>query len=331
MTLKDYILDKLDQASIFARYLNISESDIKDCVIYKSKIKSPFRDDPDPSLSFKYFKEKLVCRDFGDIYYSGDIFEIVAKLLDKDVRNAEDFIFVCKHIINTDAHGFKAKPKDKTNLIEDPTKITIISRNFNGRDFKFFWKCFIDREIVIKNYIPVKTYSINDISSRYYSSAEDPCYAYVNNPNCYKLYFPFRGKNEKRFISNNKIPIELLNTLRVTNYKILIKANKDKLLMEYVCSLLNITDIQFLAVSSESARLKPDIVALLKKYTRKGIYTMFDLDKCGFESAFLYKHEYGFENIFMGDDSSLKDPTDLVSSIKLEQFLKLFLNIYNTF
>jgi hypothetical protein len=58
---------------------------------------------------------------------------------------------------------------------------------------------------------------------------------------------------------------------------------------------------------------------------------MFDLDKCGIESSVYYKNKHGFSNIFLGDNHSTKDPTDLINAIKLTPFLKRFFNIYKTF
>ena len=331
MTLKDHILTTISQVYIFSRYLDISESDIQECITYKMKVKSPFRDDPVPSMSFKYYGNKLICRDFGDIYYSGDVFEIVGKIIGKDWKDSNEFIDICKDIIDSTSIKKPDKIVSKADSIESPTKIEIIDRHFVNKDFKYFNSFFINRNIVKKAYIPVKTYFINDFRSNYYYSTSDPCYAYVNNPGSYKLYFPFRLKSQKRFISNNKVPIELITSIRVTDYTILIKAYKDKLLMDYVCTLLGITNIQFIPVSSESARLPQDIIDFLRRFTRKKIFTMFDIDRCGVESSILYREEYGFGNIFLGEDYTTKDPTDLINSIKLGNFLKKFDNIYKTF
>jgi hypothetical protein len=159
----------------------------------------------------------------------------------------------------------------------------------------------------------------------------DPCYAYINNYNCMKLVFPLRDKKQTRFITNNKIPIELLNTLKVVNYTILIKAYKDKLLMEYVCELLGIRDVQFIPVSAESVRLDIEMVNFLRGYTLKRLFTLFDRDKCGFESSKFYKDTYDFGNIFMGEEFNKKDPTDLAKETSIEIVTNIFKKIYECF
>lgn len=335
MTLKDYILNNIGQVEIFSEYLGVSEDDIRFSITHKAKIKSPFHRDSDPSLSFRYYGSKLICRDFSNIEYSGDIFEIVGKCLHKDCTDKKQFVEICKDIIDTSISGRYTKHMpiriDETESIAEPTTIEIISRHLNVKDFRYYYQYFIPNEVVKNSYIPVRTYSINGIASKYYHSAGDPCYAYVNNPSCLKLYFPLRKKNEKRFISNNRFPVELISSLSKKDYTVLIKAYKDKLLMDYVCELLSIDNIQFLPVASESARLPEDVIGLLKRHTNKRLFTMFDIDKCGIDSSFYYRTKHGFGNIFLADSHSTKDPTDLIRSIKLDPFLKRFFNIYKTF
>ena len=130
MTLKDYIINNIDSVEIFSEYLGISEDDIKMSINFKCKIKSPFHRDSDPSLSFRYYGSKLICRDFGSIEYSGDVFQIVAKCLNKDCSNPKDFVYVCKNIIDTMSekkYGSKPFKKVDLNLISEPSDISIIN------------------------------------------------------------------------------------------------------------------------------------------------------------------------------------------------------------
>jgi hypothetical protein len=58
---------------------------------------------------------------------------------------------------------------------------------------------------------------------------------------------------------------------------------------------------------------------------------MFDIDKCGIESAQYYKDNYDMDNILIGRDYTTKDPTDLIKKIKLKPFLKMFKELYECF
>ena len=325
-SLKDFILDDLNQISIFSKYFDITESDIQHSITFKMKLSNPLRTDPNPSLVFKSYSDKIIARDYGDPNYCGDIFEIVGFIINKNCGDSKDFIDICKHIIN---NGTVSKPKiDKTDKITEPTVIEYIDREFNSNDFRYFAQYCIPKDIVVDKYICIKSYSINTIFSNYLYKPADPCYLYINNPNTVKLYFPLRPKTKKRFITNNKIPIELINTLTRKDFTVLIKAYKDKVMMDYVCSLLDITNINFIPVASESARLDISIVTLLRNYTNKDIFTMFDIDRCGLESSIYYKENYGFKNIFISSDYIDKDPSDLMRNVKLPKFIKLFKTIY---
>lgn len=329
MTLKDYIFKNLSQVSIFAKYLNLNESDIQDSINFKNhKIKSPLRRDSDNSLSFRYYGDRLICRDFGNVEWSGDIFDIVGKVINKNSRNSNEFIEICKHIINNVNITNSVKITQNKDNTDDPVKIEIRSRNFSTKDMRYFWQFFIPNQSILDNYICVNSFSINGYKSNYMYSSDDPCYAYINNPGCYKLYFPFRKKNEIRFISNNKCPIELLDKIVKKDHTILIKAFKDKQLMDHVCRILDINNTQFIPLASESARLDNTLVSYLRSKTNKQIHTMLDLDACGIDSGMFYNREYGFNNIVIGEDKSTKDPTDLARKIKLEKFVERFYNIY---
>lgn len=332
-TLKTYILEEMDQISIYSKYMNILENEIQDSINSKINVKSPYREDPNHSVSFRYYGNKLICTDFGDVDFRGDVFEIVGIILSKNSRDAKEFIEICEHIINhTGVITRKSKILDQTNLISDPTQIDFISRMFNTRDFKHFWQYGIKSDIVKEAYIPVKRYSINGFESLYRYEYSDPCYAYSNNPDTIKLSFPFRKqKNDVRFITNNKIPLELITTLRRCRFTILIKAYKDKLLMDDICNELNITDTQFIPVASETTRLPKNILSLLKMYTTTKLFTLFDLDKCGMQSAMFYKKEYGMDNIIIGTDYTTKDPTDFVKKFDRKPLIKLFKELYECF
>lgn len=325
-SLKDFIIDDLNQISIFSKYFDITESDIQHSISFKIKLSNPLRNDPNPSLIFKSYSDKIIARDYGDPNYCGDIFEVIGYIINKDCRDSKDFIDICKHIINNGV--ITKKQIDKTDKITNPTIITHIPRDMNNNDFRYFSQYCLPKEVILNSYIAVKSYHINGIPSNYLYKPADPCYLYKNNPNSVKLYFPLRPKTKKRFITNNKIPIELINTLTKKDFTVLIKGYKDKIMMDYVCMLLNIHNINFIPVASESARLDDSIIALLRNYTIKDIFTMFDTDRCGLESSIYYKENYGFKNIFINDGQVDKDPSDFMRTIKIIKFTKLFKIIY---
>ena len=64
---KDYILNTLDQVHIYSVFLNVPETEINNCICLRNyKISNPLRYDPNPSVSFKWYGNKLIFRDFAD-------------------------------------------------------------------------------------------------------------------------------------------------------------------------------------------------------------------------------------------------------------------------
>lgn len=325
--MKEYILS-LDQIKLFSILLNISEDDINDSIRYKVKLNSPFHTDKDPSLSFKFFGSRLICNDFGS-HVRGDIFDVTGYVLNLNSRDKEDFRSICSHIINvldnSKTSAFSKVIEDDTPTEVSITTIDFIPRSFDLNDYKFFYNYFIPIEIVDISYIAVKRYFINDRLSKYRHCKEDPCYAYYNNPNSVKLYFPFRDKKMKRFISNNRIPLELIHKLVVKDYTILIKGYKDKTLMDYICLYLKIDNIQFIPLASETAILDDILVKFINSKTLKRVFTMFDIDKTGIESSRYYEEHYGYTPLVLS--TVAKDPTDVITKVKFQKFIHLFQNL----
>ena len=97
---KDYILNTLDQVHIYSVFLNVPETEINNCICLRNyKISNPLRYDPNPSVSFKWYGNKLIFRDFADYRYRGDVFEIVGLVLKKNCTNNKDFVEICSNII----------------------------------------------------------------------------------------------------------------------------------------------------------------------------------------------------------------------------------------
>lgn len=326
--MKEYILG-LDQIKLFSVLLDIPEDDIRDSINYKLRLNSPFHVDKDPSLLFKFYGSRLICTDFG-YNVRGDIFDITGYIMNLNSRDT-DFRDICKYIIdNLDKDSstcFIRKIEDDTPDQITITAIDVIHGAFDEYDYRFFYNYFIPRNIVDAAYIPVKRYYINDRLSNYKSCRSDPCYAYLNNPNSIKLYFPLRTKASKltRFISNNRIPIELIHTIVPKDFTILIKGYKDKLLMDYVCNYLNITNIQFIPIASETAVLDNTIVNFINSKTLVKTFTMFDIDTTGLSSSKFYEDSYDFKPLIIS--TIAKDPTDVITKVKFEQFVKLFIQL----
>lgn len=327
--LKQYILDKIDQSEIFAKYLGIDKSEIHYCIINTNeKIKNPLRDDSDPSLGFKWYGDKLIARDFADKKYRGDIFQIVGIVLDKNCNNPSDFVDICSDIID----NCTGENRNKSRVIKVEHKIhkkehldiEFISRRFNKSDYKFYENQGITEEYVDAYIRCADSYFLNGWKAPYKYKTADPCYVYDVNPNCLKLYFPYRGKRDTRFITNNRIPIECIDEITQNDYLFITKAFKEKILFHRMMNHYNLKNINVIPLASESAVLTDDIYNLLKSRTNIKIFSILDTDKAGIESMLSMENQFNIEPIFFTQGYNAKDPTDMVKETNYKTVLNRF-------
>lgn len=333
MQLKEFILDTIDQTLIYSKYLGIPQQEIRwNINSPNDKISNPLRNDKHPSLSFKYYGDKLICKDFGDFRFRGDVFEIVGYILGKNCKNSDDFVYICNHIIlkclgDIDLAIQNKETEDKL-INSKALDIEIDVRKPNKLDY-LYWSTFgIKGDNINDKLFVVDRYRLNRWQSPYRYSGSDPCYAYIVNPNRYKLYFPYRGKRNTKFITNNRCPIECLHELRVINYICLIKGYKDKILLEQICKELNVNDILFLPAASETIVLPQDIYKVIISHSKSGkLFTMFDTDATGVRSAQALQERYNTIPIYFTNNYKSKDPSDMVKDYGYNKVIIQFKNV----
>lgn len=329
MNKKDFIIDNIDQREIYHIYLGIDIEDINVCLSNnKYKISNPLRVDKHPSVSFKYYGQKLILRDFADTRFRGDVFEIVGYILNKNCRNPIDFQDICDDIIDKCQRHIKRvetiKLEEQKIIERKQLIIDIDARPMNVSDIKYFSKQGLLKDTIEEFIIPVGSYYLNGWQAPYRYRCNDPCYAYYIGRNKFKLYFPYRSKNDIKFITNNRFPIECINKLTYKDYIILTKAYKDNCLIIQFLRQLNIQNIQALPISGETVRLNKDIIDLLRKRNSKGIITLFDNDRTGIEATQYYEQEYKTIPWYFTIEHGGKDPTGMVEKCGYKTTLNRF-------
>ena len=94
---KQYVLSKVSQVTIFATYLNLSNTTVQNCIDNGELIVSPLREDVHPTCGFAYDRKgKLKFRDFAG-YFWGDCFDLVALVM-SNIYKKEYGVFL--HIPN---------------------------------------------------------------------------------------------------------------------------------------------------------------------------------------------------------------------------------------
>lgn len=329
------LVETINPIKVFSVFLDVSEADIQASITTGVKIINNHRGERDASMSFKYFGDKLICRDFGDTRYSGDVYQIAGFILGKNCRDGKQFIEICKAIYEK-VHSEKTRNssptdsqiiKSSNNLI---TSISTVDRELSKLDFDNFSKFGIFRKTIERNITPVRRFSVNDIFTSYANSHSDPCYKYHSNLSFIKLYFPNRNKHSEspRFITNNTLPIEDLATMIKSEIIIICKSIKDKLLLNQLLEQFEIprTSIQIITASSEISILDERIVKIIGMRSQN-VFVMFDADSAGLKAMKCLQELYGYIPLLFSTDA--KDPTDYCRANGYSKTVKTFEMILN--
>ena len=331
--LKDYIESLLDEVFIFSYYLKLDKNIIEDCVINSKKIKNPLRLDKHPSASFKVTRNnKLIMTDYAKPEYAGDIYAVVGITLGLNCNNNTDFITICETIINDLIKDKKIlntyKPtKINKQYIEDNNKeikntyITVQYERWNNINFTYWFNhirpnkelgVLLLKELQYHDIYPIEKFWLNDnIRATKIIKPNEPIYAYLLNTvdsiRYYKIYMP---NSKRKFITNSNFRINYLNKANKTKYGIIVKSIKDLIFLKVFTKYLNINDIDFISISSETINLTTDEYNKIKNKF-DFIFTFYDWDKAGVLNAYKLYSQFQIKAIFItkNDFNPLKEMT----------------------
>lgn len=352
---KQYILNKVSQVTIFATYLNLSNSIIQQCIDNRTLIVSPLREDIHPTCGFMYDNRgKLKFKDFAG-YFWGDCFDLVALVMSNiykkeyDISKKEDFVKVLKHITFTFKDIFYGKEKDITlineinnSIVELKNKkniIELVIRSWNTNDKEYWNRIGVDLHTLNLNFVyPVDQYYINrkiNPEPKYHYKDSDPCYAYFlgqdkHGINNIKLYFPFRTKTTTRFITNCN-HLEGIYNLDKNNYDIIVitKSTKDRLAIrcwwEANQFLYGGVSIGLINIPHETYKLRQNEYDwLTSKLSATGrIISLMDNDRTGKIEAKYLKDNYRIIPILIPKLYKCKDFAELVQKTPNDEIISL--------
>lgn len=349
--LKTYILNNVDEAEIFAYYLDVPITEIYKCINNHSyRVLNNIRGEENPSFGLQYYRIngiiKLYGKDFGNPSYTGDCFHITGMRLGLNCNASLDFVNICKHIIkhliNNDYTRIVSKPsskKEKHTKSEPITSIQVIKRDFNKEDIKYWAQYGIKPETLKEEKIfAIERFYINHELQDYFYEVTNPAYAYYlgNNPDVlWEIYRPHELKYLK-FRTNNRSDIKELYTIRPNKNLILTKSKKDKVLIKQILKDLNISNTDVL-YTSESNRLKQHTRNLIKE-NYNNVFVNFDLDSTGIQSMKYFNKEYHYKIFPFTNDKMIKsisdhpkDITDFCKRFGYDLTTKVFSYLYNKY
>lgn len=362
---KQFILGKVSQVTIMATYLSIPITIIENCIKTGELICNPLRTDVHPTAGFRYNnKNKLKFKDFGNDYFWGDCFDIVALIMSNiynkqyNVSDKNDFIKILRHITFTFKDIFYGEEKDISlineinkaiiNIKHQKPNIELVIREWNEDD-KSYWDEFgVPLQFLNLNFIyPIDQYYINrniNPEPKYYYNIKDPCYGYLlgqDRSGIYniKLYFPKRSKNITRFITNCN-HLEGIYNLNRNDYDIIVitKSTKDRVSIgasiAKICSLYGGIDknkIGIINIPHETYKLRQNEYDWLQsKLDIDGqIISLMDNDRTGKSEAIWLRNNYNIKPFLIPNKYNAKDFAELISNNNFDEVVDLITNTIN--
>lgn len=341
-----YILDRHRPEEIFARYWDISEHEITECLHTGKFMCAPYRDDNRPSLGFYTKDGKVYARDWQG-YFWGDCFDCVA-FVTRRGKEGKEFGKVLEQIAyDFGLHRFSKESdrKYKLNFISQrkprgKLEIQVGVRPWNRNDAAYWrGKYHFNKKLLDEFYVyPVDCAFINGLL-RYTYDRNNPCYAYYfgkdnNGIENWKLYFPYADpkKRQQKFMQNVSC-IEGALHIHEAKIGIMTKSYKDVIGVTMVARM-NHLSILALAPPSESTIINEHQYNAIMRYVPI-LYTLSDYDRTGIKFAGKMRRAYNtiplffFKGLFGKPNFNAKDYTDNLERYGLNNISKLTKRFYN--
>lgn len=317
------ILNNVSEEDILYYYLNISRLPVV--------IKSPFREDKNPSFSLFYSKDRnrILYYDFSS-RECGNLYTLLGKLWNTDYNNvlnrlSKDILNIKPLTPNLSKVPITKSYKKHT---YNESRLECKIREWQDYDLEY-WKSFgiskkwleyadvypISHKIIIKN------------DKRYIFKADKYAYVYVERKEgniTMKIYQPFNKKGYKWSNKHDSSVISLWTKIpKYGDILCICSSLKDAL-----CLWEN-TGIPSIAVQGEGYTMSNTAIQELKK-RYKFIYILFDNDEAGLIDGVKLANQTGFTNLILPHFENGKDISDLYKSLNnKEQFKLQILKLFN--
>lgn len=294
-------------------------------------VKSPFRQDNNPSFGLYYTKStnKLQFKDFAT-NECGGVIDFVMKIENCSFKEALDKI---RMDILKNYDVFKSGKTRRLNPTYEyvktiSNKIGIVRQEFTSTDIVYWKKYFINLSTLKKfKVFSIKHYLLNDIVKWSYNN-NSIMFAYKIN-NHFKIYRPFEKGINKWRTNCDKNDIQGLEQLPAKgNLLVVTKSLKDVMVLYEL-------GIPAIAPHSETAKLSLELIKSLKKRFNN-IILFYDNDEAGINnSTALYNSIKHFGNIFnfhIHKRFGVKDVSDFIEKYgvyKTKKYISYVIKKYN--
>lgn len=311
---KKFILSRLSQEEIFARYLGYE-------VDYCGKHHAVLREDPNPTCTFKKFPDGVIWFKDWSGHFQGDCFNLVQTMYGVKFYKAckiiaQDFGL----ITGMDTHD--RKPKEYVEQAKGESHLAVKWREYEYNDVTY-WKHHGILPTTLETYVVgCIQYGWSNGNLMYIHKGYDPGYAYMFGDKM-KMYFP--NRDSYRFVGNYK-GLQGYDQLPPSGELLIVtKSLKDVMFMHQM-------GIAAVAPASESSILtEEEFTDLYNRFDR--IICIYDFDLTGVRSANKMRKLYGIECKFFTNGRfgtrkyTGKDLTDIAkasgSDVAQQQLLEL--------
>ena len=321
---KETVLERLDQAKIFERYLGFSVS-------LNTKYRNPLRPDDNAGCFFKETYDRLYFCDYAHREYSGDCFRII------QIINNCDF-YAALQIINIDFDlgledkyieqlQYKGQPANGNVFLPNQriskhkkVRIQIEHMPFLAEDLAY-WNLFGIKQSTLEKFNVYSCYRswINQVLYYQYTLV-DPQYAYIFPDDHVKVYRPKVTNKEFKFRTNCP-PHVIQGYEQLPGYGehlIITSSMKDAMTL-YECGYSAI------APQSENTIIPENLIEQFE-HRFANITIFYDNDEPGLKHAQLLSDCCGFNMISLPITSTteglVKDPSDFYKSYGKEALME---------
>lgn len=283
---KELILSRYSEEQLYEYYLG-------DNFIMGGRIRSPLRNDKDPSFSLYYHRNgSIYWKDFTTGKFGG-IWTLISEMFDIDYYGAihkayADLVSSLPVALNPiiDTNAYKKSKESKV--------ITVELREWQNYDTNYWSKYDIDQRLLkLFNVNLVQKVDINN-NTLWYNSRFNPIYQYLFSDESFKCYRPLGDKGNK-WTGNAKSNIIMGLDQLPEHCDLIIITKSLKDVMVY-------RNLGYFAVSpiAEGVYLSSEQLALLKSRCDRILISM-DFDLCGIRTTKYYK-SLGFDYYFISKD-----------------------------
>ena len=314
---KEFILETIPQEELFQYYGHIHPD--------QGVVRNPLRADSTPSCKFSWYNGRLWLRDWTETHPM-DCFTLVQRMNGCNFQGALEII----------ARDFGPHSERKIELSEQmkskrrKKEIQVKRGEFSASDYRWMRKYLLNPDIC-------RFFNIHHIDNvwldgvlKYSSTYSDPALGYYFGSNedqqRWKIYFYLRQKPLVRFIANTSRINGWIQLPEKGDILLLTKSLKD-------VACLYRFGLTAVAMQGESTIPYPRIIdELTSRFSI--IYSLYDYDPAGIESAGILHKEYGIPSLFLtpeylGPDDYPKDFSDYVAAHGKEKTQTLVQRLYD--